>query len=177
MADTNVSFFTNTTSAQVLESLIPAQRELDVIARITSDTLSGGAVNVAWGKTQEVFSGLRSWAFQKTREVDTLVGVIRWQHRLLDYNAHYNAYLLNQMSENAFEKIAASFSYEPKDCDVDELITRISTILDLAGIDYTPSELADLFQCKVDLVTKAVDQIKWPAVPVLQKKVRGKRGK
>lgn len=175
MADTNVSILSNATSAQVFEPNLPT-RGIDIIARVTSN-VSSGSVNVAWGKTQEVFGGLRSWTFQKTHEVDALVGVIKWQHKLLDYNAHYNAYLLSQITEREFEKIARSFVYEPKDCNVGELVTWISTILDLTDIDFTPSEFADLFQCKVDLVSKAVEQVKWPALSTPVTKTPRKRSK
>jgi hypothetical protein len=174
MTDTDLSYITNITSAQTLEP-IPPQREVDVIARFTSDV--SGSVNVSWSKTQEVVGAMRSWAFQKTHEIDTLVGVIRWQRRLLDYNAHYNAYLLDQMSDRQFEKIAHSFLYEPKDCDALDLITRISTILELTDIDFTPSEFADLFQCKADIVLKAVEQVKWSALPVSVSKKATKRRK
>lgn len=176
MPDANVSFLTSTTSAQVLEPSIAAGPNVDLIARVTSDKVSG-SMNVVWSETEKVLGGLRSWAFRKTREIETLVGVIRWQHRLLDYNAHYNAYLLKQISEREFEKIAASFSYEPGQCDLGELITRISTIIELTEIDYTPSELADLFQCHVDLVTKGLEQVKWPTLLVPAQKTRGNRRK
>jgi hypothetical protein len=90
---------------------------------------------------------------------DTLVEVIFSQKRALDYNGYYNAFLMNQLTEEEFLKIAEEFIYSPKIIDIKILISKISILMDLTKIDYSTSELADIFQCNNERIMEAIKQI------------------
>lgn len=78
---------------------------------------------------------------------DTLVEVILSQKKSLDYNGFYSAFLMGQLSEEEFSTIVNKFTYDQKVIDINILTSKVNILLDLTGIDYSPSELADIFQC------------------------------
>ncbi|MGA7576604.1 MAG: hypothetical protein ACLQUW_08035 [Desulfobaccales bacterium] len=90
---------------------------------------------------------------------NTLVEVILSQRTTLAYNGFYNAFLMGQLPENRFVKIAKKFAYRPRTINNKELSNKINILLDLTKIDYTPSELADIFKCNVDHVRTAIESI------------------
>lgn len=96
------------------------------------------------------------WGENKQQEIQTLQSVVAWQHKLLDYNAHYCAFLLGQVDEDEFEGIAESYAYEPKDISPNVLSPIVERIYALTGIEYTPSDLAGLFECKTENVLEAL---------------------
>ncbi len=90
---------------------------------------------------------------------DTLVEVILSQKRSLDYNGFYNAFLMGQLSEDEFEKIAQKFTYLPKTIDTITLSSKVNILFDLTNIDYSISELADIFQCNSNSIATAIQLI------------------
>jgi hypothetical protein len=91
---------------------------------------------------------------------NTLVEVILSQKRSLDYNGFYNAFLMQQLSEEEFINIAKEFTYQPKTCIVTVLLSKINLLFDLTKIDYSSSELADIFQCHGNDIVQAMQLIK-----------------
>lgn len=96
------------------------------------------------------------WAQSQQQEMQTLKGLVNWQHKLLDYNSHYCAFLLGQVDEDEFEHIAESFSYETRDVNPELLTPIIDQIYRLTNIEYTPSDLAGYFECKTENVVEAL---------------------
>jgi hypothetical protein len=90
---------------------------------------------------------------------NTLVEVILSQRRSLEYNGFYNAFLMGQLPENRFVKIAKRFAYRPRPINNKLLSIKINILRDATNIDYTPSELADIFKCNVDHVRTAIQSI------------------
>lgn len=90
---------------------------------------------------------------------DTLVEVIFSQKRSLDYNGFYNAFLMRQLSEEEFIKIAEKYTYQPKTIDINVLTSKVTILFNLTQIDYSTSELADIFQCTGSNVTEAIQFI------------------
>ena len=101
-------------------------------------------------------SELWCWIQLKQQEMQTLKGLVGWQHKLLDYNSHYCAFLLGQVEDDEFEKIAESYSYETKDANPDSLTPVIEQIYRLTEIEYTPSDLASFFGCRTENVVEAL---------------------
>jgi len=87
---------------------------------------------------------------------DTLKEVILSQRKSLQYQGVYNAFVLGQLSEEEFDSAAKKFSYKPKSADICLLSSKISILFDATQIDYSPSELADLFQCNSNDISKAI---------------------
>ena len=90
---------------------------------------------------------------------DTLVEVVFSQKRSLDYNGFYNAFLMRQLSEDEFVNIAEKYTYQPKNIDIKLLASKVNILFNLTQIDYSISELADIFQCTGSNVAEAIQFI------------------
>lgn len=133
----------------------------DLLFRIVTTTSDGGppAYDVRCARTHDVAHPIQQHMQQKSEEVALLVKVVKWQHNLLDYNAHYIAFLLDQTSEEEFEHIAEEFAYEPEALSPATLAPLAGKIYQLTGIPYTPSDLADLFHCDHTVALDAIKRI------------------
>jgi endonuclease/exonuclease/phosphatase (EEP) superfamily protein YafD len=100
---------------------------------------------------------MTAWLNQTKRDVATLVEVVNWQHALLDYNAQYNAFLLNQTTEEEFENLSKQIAYEPTNQLPSELAYKIQTVIALTGLDLTSADFASLFRCTKESLDKALD--------------------
>jgi hypothetical protein len=129
-------------------------RQNDYLVRITSD-LTTDAFKVAWAPTNHVKDAFQAILSAKDEDVRALRNVVQWQHRLINFNAHYTAFLLEQTSEEEFGEVAESFAYDPHPVPADALAPLIERVLGLTEIEYTPSEFADLFQCNHEDVIDA----------------------
>jgi hypothetical protein len=144
-----------TTAQELTRTDVPRRSGVDMLFRITSDFMSE-AMEVRYAKTDDV----RAYLFEKQQEVETLVGVIRWQHSLLDYNSFYNSFLLDQLTEDEFGEIAERFAYEPAEIAPKNIAPAIERIYRLTGISYTPSDLAGLFKCNQENTMDALCLLK-----------------
>lgn len=125
----------------------------DYLVRLSKETTSTTwGIQVASVNTNR----LGCWLQSTQQEMQTLKGLINWQHKLLDYNSHYCAFLLGQIDEDDFEGIAESFSYETKDVRPELLTPIMEQIYRLTEIEYTPSDLAGFFECKTENVVQAL---------------------
>lgn len=91
--------------------------------------------------------------------IETLIEVIISQKKILDYNGVYNAFLMDQLSEDDFIKISKQFTYTPKTIDNKLLSTKINILIELTKVDYSASELSDIFQCNNNDVMEAIQII------------------
>lgn len=117
---------------------------------------SGGRPIIKFADINAIETRWVEWASWKNFQIDTLVMVIKVQRRLFDYNAHYNAFLLQQITEEEFEEISSQFVYEPKTYDEKELSARIVYLGQLAEVDFSVSELAEIFQCDYESIKKTI---------------------
>lgn len=124
----------------------------DFFVRLSKDITSTWRVGVANVDTD----GLFHWMQSTHQETQTLKSLVHWQHKLLDYNSHYCAFLLGQVNEDEFEGIAESFSYETRDLNPALLTPMIEQIYKLTEIEYTPSDLAGFFECRTENVVDAL---------------------
>jgi hypothetical protein len=93
-------------------------------------------------------------------DINTLVEVITSQKRLLDYQAVYNAFLLEQISEEEFIKAAETFSYLPKRLNIDELTKKLSCLMQRTHLDFSVTELSDLFECERETVEQSLANLR-----------------
>ncbi|MCK9375696.1 MAG: hypothetical protein M0P73_06055 [Syntrophobacterales bacterium] len=142
----------------LLETDDATSPKYDLLVRVYGPTLEDAEVNITGTiEFKKHFDNIfKYFKFVK----DTLVEVILSQKRTLDYNGFYNAFLLEQVSEEEFDKIAEQFTYTPKVIDHKLLASKINALLELTKIDYSTSELSDIFQCDNDNVTEAIQTIR-----------------
>ena len=121
------------------------QPKVDFLVRVSGSTEEDMEFCVTG---TEIFKSHFCNIFESFKAVkDTLVEVILSQRRLLEYNGFYNAFLMGQTEESEFEKIAKKFTYKPKTINAKILSLKINILYNLTKIDYSTSELADIFQC------------------------------
>jgi len=129
---------------------------IDLLLRVSAQDTSG-AFNIAMAPTSHVLQAIaNAWRIRHDHQITTLVNVVNWQHGILDYNARYNAFLLEQITQEEFESASQEIAYEPVEIQPQELVEKIRTVLSLTGIDYTPSDFASLFRCREDTVHAAL---------------------
>jgi hypothetical protein len=133
------------------------QPKIDFLIRVSGSTDE----DMKFGITEtEGFIKYFGNIYDKYRFVrDTLVEVILSQKRSLNYNGVYNAFLLGQLSEEDFEKIARKFTYRPKPINPRILSSKINILFNYTKIDYSPSEIADIFRCNITDVQKCIQLI------------------
>lgn len=139
------------TTGTNLQSM-PMIESHDFFVRFSKDMTSTWGMRVASVDTD----GLFYWMQSKNQEMQTLKRVVHWQHKLLDYNSHYCAFLLGQVNEDEFEDIAESFSYETRDLNPVLLTPMIEQVYKLTEIEYTPSDFAGFFECRTENVVDAL---------------------
>ncbi len=108
-------------------------------------------------KTSDVVAAMHAWDDRLNRDLDTLKEIVYWQHRLLDYGSSYQAYLLDQITEDDLEAEAAKFAIQPESRSPELIASEIERIHRLISINYTASDYADLFQCDYEDVLAAVE--------------------
>lgn len=131
---------------------MPTIETHDFFVRLSKDITSTWGMRVASVDTDMLFNLMQ----EKHQETQTLKGLVHWQHKLLDYNSHYCAFLLGQVDEDEFVGIAESFAYEAKDLNPESLVPKIEHIYKLTEIEYTPSDLASFFECRTENVVQAL---------------------
>ncbi|MDM8550433.1 hypothetical protein QUF72_10160 [Desulfobacterales bacterium HSG2] len=92
-------------------------------------------------------------------DIGILTDVIKSQKQLIEYNAIYNAFVLEHISEEDFMEESEHYSYTPKDTDANELVDKLSCVLKYTGIKFSSSELAEIFQCKHENIEKALRKL------------------
>lgn len=134
------------------------ERNVDLLCRVTSDDTSE-TINLNWMQTNDVARQLYRVMAEKEENTRVLANVVKWQHALLDYNASYNAFLLEQITDDEFGEIAEKFAYIPQRVRPEELAPIVERIYRLTGIPYTPSDLAGLFKCEQEDAMAALSQV------------------
>lgn len=140
----------------VLDESAPA-RPLDYLVRVSGSTTEDLEFSVTGTKKFKTHFGNIFGYFKLAKDI--LKEVILSQKKSLEYHGVYNAFLMGQMSESEFEEIAKKFTYKPKVINAKMLSSKINVLFNITQIDYSPSELADIFHCNMDDVTKAIHLI------------------
>lgn len=93
-------------------------------------------------------------------ERDVFIKTIKWQKNLLDYNSHYNSFLLGSISEKEFIKISKNYIIKYENCtDIKSLSENIFTLMNTTKLSFLTQELSTIFQCKEDNVSEAMKLI------------------
>lgn len=142
----------NSTTNTMVICTFDNESSADYLFRFSKETTSS-----SWNVAVTETDNLRHWLQTKEQEVNILQKLVNWQHKIIDYNSHYCAFLLGQVDEDEFESIAKQFSYEIKeDIDPELLTSTIEKVYKLTKIEYTPSDLASLFECKTEDIIQAI---------------------
>lgn len=126
------------------------------------ETKPAGAID-----PDEIVRRFLHWVSVGRFEVETLATAVDSLKSMLDYSGHYNALLLGQVDEAEFDQLTLDFAYEPIDIDKETLAWRIKSLLANTNVEFTPSELAQIFKSEEIVVEEAVAMVVEDIVPTL----------
>lgn len=121
----------------------------DLLIRWTS-------TDVMVGQTADLRDRISQFMGTAAAEIAQLKDIVHWQHDLIDYNATFQAYLMEQLTDDEFAQEAEKYAYEPEQADAEQLAASVERIYALTGIAFTPSDICGLFRCDHDAAVSAV---------------------
>lgn len=127
----------------------------DFLARVSRST-SSNVTQISTMETQTFVSRFLQLQSEWKDDVRLLNDVINWQHKINDFNSSYAAYLLEQIDDEEFDKVAEALAYEELDTPPIAIVPVIGRLLELTTLDYTPSDLANMFHCSQETVQEAL---------------------
>lgn len=143
------------TAANISETVGEAFDFMARFSRKTSSTLT----EVSLVDTGNFMARLSSIHASWQEDIAALNEVVEWQHRVIDFNSSYVAYLLDQIDEEEFEKIAENSAIEEKDKEVYEIVGTIDRLLRLTRLEYTASDLSNMLHCSQDNIVEALESL------------------
>jgi len=91
--------------------------------------------------------------------LEILMDIIQGQHKQLEFNSYYIAYLLGQIDDAEFEKISKKFVQKKKKIPLDQLKDKVLVVSSLTSHDVTPKDMAQYLFCEEEDVIKAIKQL------------------
>ena len=140
--------------AAIVAGAIPTH---DHILRVqtTNATISVSSVPTA-SFTEAIRHAVDSQSFFLHGTCASLGKVIDRMKDREEYNNHYREYLLGNLSEDEFEKVADRYAYTPCVADLLQLSGQIHALLTYTTHEFTKDEVADLFQVRHEDVEQAM---------------------
>lgn len=132
-------------------------KSFDIMIRVSSESSSDIKIDLT--HTHTLRSSFNDICGVFRNDIKTLANVIKSQHQLIEYNSIYNAYILGHITEDEFIKQSEEFSYLPEDIDTDELANKLYCLIRHTGLEFSSSDVADIFQCEYEHVTKAIKKL------------------
>ncbi len=126
----------------------------DRIVRYVTTTANFGMPVGSW-RTQDVMKRFQTLLNDKDEAIECLKSVAVWQKHRLDYQAVYNAYLLEAIDEDEFIEESERFSRDCKQIAPALIADRITKISGLLSFNLGPTDYADYFGVEVDAVKEA----------------------
>lgn len=127
----------------------------DIMARLKINTAANVA-SVTFIDSHKFQSHMMQVASKWKEDVRLLNDVIEWQHKIIDFNSSYTAYLLEQIDEDEFDQVAEAMAVDESDLSPVIIAPAISRLLELTSIDYAPSDLANMFHCSQETISEAL---------------------
>ena len=149
-------FFKIVTTTEITTQ--PNINGLDVMARVLRPT-SSHVTSVAMVDTQVFVSRLMQAESEWKSDVAALNDVVNWQHKIIDFNSSYAAYLLEQIDDTEFEQIAEGMAVEEQELPPEQVASMMARLLKLTTVEFTPSDFANLFNCSIASVDEALHMI------------------
>jgi len=134
-------------------------KPLDYLARFSGAFVENLDL-IAIHPTEAVISSFQDFLKRIGERESTLVEVIKKQKNLIDYNSYYISYLLNQISEDEFYKIAEDFAYSTQPCDESDIEKKTLLLLEKTGDSFSSSDLSYLWGCREEIIESVLKKLK-----------------
>jgi len=132
-------------------------KRFDYMVRLTGNI--SGLADIKFIETGTFRDTMKAFLTEIESERATLIEVIRSQKAMLDYEGHYIAYVLEQISDEEFKKIAEEYALEPVDISLEELCSKIEHLVFSTGLSYSSRDLASIFKSPEDKVVLALERL------------------
>lgn len=106
-------------------------------------------------KTWSLNSVFRAVLHEQDEDIRYLKAITEWQKHRLDYQAVYNAYLLEAIDESEFLEEAEKFSSTYREVEPSEMVAGIAKISKLVSFRLDLSDYADFFGVETEAVKAA----------------------
>ena len=141
------------------ESYIKHPKPLDYLARFSGTSIEQLDL-IAVRPTETVAASFNNFFKRFGERESILVNVIKKQKNLIDYNSHYIAYLLDQMTQDEFYRIAEGFAYSTEQCDESDIEKKTLLLLETTEISFSASDLSYFWGCSEDGIENVLEKLK-----------------
>ena len=141
------------------ESYIKQSKPFDYVARFSGASIENFDL-IAIRPTETFVSSYKDLLKGIGERESTFVEVIKKQKNLIDYNSYYISYLLNQISEDEFYKIAEDFAYSTQPCDESDIEKKTLLLLGMTGVSFSSSDLSYLWGCSEEIIESVLKKLK-----------------
>ena len=118
-------------------------------------TTSSIGMPVSPCKNWNIISAYQAALHEQDEDIRYLKAITKWQKHRLDYQAVYNAYLLEAIDETEFLEEADKFSSTYREVNPSEIISGIEKISKLVPFSLDLSDYADFFGVETETVRAA----------------------
>lgn len=139
------------------EHIIPSHLSLqskDVVHRTVFDTLTNSFSHISC-RTSDALFQFTHYLNEKEEDIAALKIIANWQHRQIDYQSVYTAFLLGALTEEEFEIESEPFVSQFKEIPTFKLakiLKRLDTVLDFK---LSPSEYSEYLEVEPNAIEKA----------------------
>jgi hypothetical protein len=141
------------------QSYIKESLPYDYLARFSGVSIEKLDL-IAIRPTKAVTNSFKDFLNTIRERESTLVEVIKKQKSLADYNSYYISYLLNQMSEDEFFRIAEDFAYSVQPCDEPDIEKKTLLLLGSTGVPFSTSDLSYFWGCSEEKIENVLKKLK-----------------
>lgn len=128
---------------------------VDTIRRTITSPRSSVTVSTVW-PTALIEAQMFAWHRNVQEDVDALKRVARYQHKCLNYQATYNAFLLGALTEEEFDEESNAFISEPQTMEVSELSSLLVRLRRLLDFPLSDVELGEYLEVDNSSLARAV---------------------
>ncbi len=147
-----------TSTPPVANDYISSVTGLDYVARLTASTGSD-FVTVKIAPTEYVLGAYLEKLNAASRDVGILTHLVKWQHKVIDYNSSYIALLMDQIDDEEFESVSESYANEVDDYLCVDLSYEIDRIQSLTELPFSHMDYSNLLNVSEDDVETAIQRI------------------
>ena len=140
------------TSYNVYE--VATNKHDDYIVRLTGQARTN-TLGVSIFPTEYLQAAVSARLFEKDEDIAFLQDVTSWLKKRLDYQHAYNAYSMDMMSDEDFERVSRDFMVSPVDLDVTSIRDVLEKFHRLVRFQVSDTEISEYLRIGEELLEVA----------------------
>ena len=146
------------------EQIHPSQETFTLHKNLTLSSSGDDLLNISINQNLIYNDTVSNFTFKVSSGIERVINVLTNAIISLkltqDYNGTYVAYLSGQLSDDEFLLEANKYSYSPSEDLSLETLKNIKILFDATQIEFTPSDIADIFRLDHDKSAEAISKLK-----------------